>query len=47
MLEVVQDLNGELARHEGELNEVVSNDLQRYIETARDLLIGHVVVPED
>jgi hypothetical protein len=45
MLEVAQDLDAELERYEAELDDVVSNDLQRYIEAARDLSIGHVVVP--
>ena len=44
MLEVAQDLDGELERYEAELNEVVSNDLRLYIEGAQELSIGHVVV---
>jgi len=46
MLEVAQDLDAELARYMAKLDDVVSNDLQRYIEAARDLSIGHVVVPQ-
>ncbi len=47
MLEVARDLDTELARYKAELNAVASNNLQRYIEAAQDLSIGHVVVPED
>ena len=32
MLEVAQDLDTELERYEAELDDIVSNDLQRYIE---------------